>query len=162
MKSADRPSTPNAISHHSPSRSIGPIIPGVCRLSSQVCTAGGCATALTSSRLRNTRPVLGRSAVAPTYRAPICSRTTLRAPSAPTTYSAVTGTATPAGSSRVAWTGPSVTAVTVARAVPVTRPGRVQALQPPAQPQVHRRKLGRDLAQHLFEHVLRHLLAAFG
>ena len=56
----------------------------------------------------------------------------------------------------------------VDRAVPVTGPARVtrsggvQGLQPPAQPQVHRRKLGRDLAQHLFEHVLRHLLAAFG
>ena len=47
-------------------------------------------------------------------------------------------------------------------AADVTRPGRVEALQPPAQPQVHRRQLGRDLAQHLFEHVLRHLLAAFG
>ena len=105
-KSAERPSTPKAISHHRPCRSIGPIIPGVCRLSSHVWTAGGCGAAVTSSWLRNTTPVLGRSAVDPTYRAPICSRTTLRAPSAPATYSAVTGTAFPAGSQRVARTGP--------------------------------------------------------
>ena len=40
--------------------------------------------------------------------------------------------------------------------------GRVEVLQAPAQPQVHRRQFGHDLAQHLLKHVLRQLLPAFG
>ena len=40
------------------------------------------------------------------------------------------------------------------------RPGRVKGLQAPAQPEIHRRELGHDVAKDLLENVLRHLLPA--
>ena len=92
------PSTPKAMSHHSPFRSTGPSMPGVSSLMTQVCTAGGRGTREARSSHRKTTPVFGRSACSPTYAAPMLSRTTLRAPSAPTTKSATTSCVWPSGS----------------------------------------------------------------
>jgi hypothetical protein len=77
-------SMPGKIAHHNPARSSLPTSPRVAAPITQYCTAGP--SGVSSAGARKTRLKLGLESELPVYRAPICSRTTLPAPSQPSTY----------------------------------------------------------------------------